>query len=428
MKSDKSKLLHEVAGVPLCCWPISRVIDFASGIVAVVGHQADEVRQAINQRFDSKVSFVLQSERRGTGDAVKQGLSAVADNAETIMVVYGDTPMLTEQSLRSLSNLRGSAKVAFCTAVLDNPTGYGRVARDSHGEVTAIVEDSDTTDAQRSIREINTGVYAFDAKFLRAQIMALGTANKQNEIYLTDLIEKARELHGAGAVATLKISPEEMLGINDRAQLAQAEALMRQRLNHRWMVQGVTMIDPATTYIDANVELSSDVTLHPGVILKGRTKIAKGAQIFAHSVLEDAVVGQGAKVGPFARLRPGTVLGENTHVGNFVELKKTMLNKGSKANHLAYIGDSEIGENCNIGAGTITCNYDGFKKHVTKIGNGTFVGSNATLVAPLNIGERAYIAAGSTLTEDVAADDLAIGRGRQVNKTGYAKQIRERLK
>jgi bifunctional UDP-N-acetylglucosamine pyrophosphorylase/glucosamine-1-phosphate N-acetyltransferase len=426
MKSTRSKMVHEVAGVPVCCWSIASVAALADDIVAVVGFQADQVQHTIRERYDSKVRFVLQNEQRGTGDAVKVGLTAVPATASTVLVVYGDTPMLTEQSLRSLTQLRKSAKVALCVSTPDSPTGYGRIIRDKSGKAASIVEEVDASEAQRAIREINAGVYAFDAAFLREQILAVQTQNKKNEIYLTDLIARARDLHGADSVVTFELSPEEMLGVNDRVQLAQAETLMRKRLTTHWMKQGVTMIDPSTTYIDAHVKLDSDVTLHPGVVLMGHTQIAQGAVIYAHSVLEDANVGKNAKVGPFARLRPGTE--ENTRVGNFVETKKAHLRKGTKANHLAYIGDAEIGENCNIGAGTITCNYDGFKKHVTHIGDGTFVGSNSTLVAPLAIGERVYVAAGSTINKDVPDDDLAISRGRQENKKGYATKLRERLK
>lgn len=427
MKSVRSKMLHEVAGLPVCSWPIEAVMPLTSAeLISVVGFQADEVQNAIRERFGAKTSFVVQKEQRGTGDAVRTGLAAVSEKASTIMVIYGDTPLLTSQTLQALANLRASAKVAFCVAIPENPFGYGRIIRDAQGRVESIVEERDASQNQRALREINAGVYAFDAQFLREQILGLRDQNIKNEIYLTDLIATARALHGPDAVTTLEISSDEMLGINDRVQLAQAETLMRHRLNENWMRQGVTIIDPATTYIGAQVELASDVTLYPGVMLLGKTKIANGATIYAHTVIEDSSVGEDAKVGPFARLRPGTVLDENTRIGNFVETKKTHLKKGSKANHLAYLGDAEIGASVNIGAGTITCNYDGFKKYPTHIEDGVFVGSNSTLVAPLTIGKNAYVAAGSTVTKDVPEGDLAISRGRQENKKGYAEKLRSR--
>lgn len=428
MKSSKAKVLHELAGIPMCCWPLSRALRVADSVVAVVGHQAEEVKSAVTKVVGDRIRFVVQAQQRGTGDAVKVGLEGVPTHAETILVTCGDSPMVTEETLRSLASVRGFAKVALCTSKVANPKGYGRIIRDSNGRAACIIEEADASEAERQVNEVNSGVYAFDAAFLRSQIIAIQSNNSQEEFYLTDLVAKARELHGPGAVATLECDASEMRGINDRAQLASAEQAFRHMVNTDWMKKGVTMIDPATTYIDADVSIGQDVILHPGVILRGKTQIASGAEIFAYSVLEDSTVGAFAKVGPFARLRPGTVLEEKTRVGNFVETKKSLLRKGTKANHLAYIGDADIGEYCNIGAGTITCNYDGFKKHVTKIGDGTFIGSNTTLVAPLVIGERVYVAAGSSITDDVGSDDLAIGRSRQENKTGYASKIRDRLR
>lgn len=429
MKSARAKVLHEVAGVPMCCWPLKAVLDVAGqDVIAVVGHHADAVKKAIGDRFGGQVKFALQQEQRGTGDAVRIALAASNSSATDVVVACGDTPLLTADSIRKLVHEKENAKVVFAMTMLDDPAAYGRVTRDDEGHVVGIVEFKDATPAQRDIREINVGLYVFDADFLRDQITKLTDKNMNHEFYLTDLIASARRLYGPQSVKTISLCAEEVLGVNDRTELANAESIMRARLTRQWMLQGVTMMDPATTYVGADVELSPDVTLHPNVQLLGRTKIEQGATIYANSVIENSVVGIKAQVGPFARLRPGTVLEENAKVGNFVETKKSRLRKGSKANHLAYIGDADVGEGANIGAGTITCNYDGFNKHPTHIGDGVFIGSNSTLVAPLQIGRHAYVAAGSTITRDIPENDLAISRGRQENKTGYATRIRSKLK
>lgn len=448
MKSERAKMLHDVAGVPMCCWPIGRIANIAdSEVIAVIGYQGEEVKSAVLERFGNRVKFAWQKDAIGTGDAVKAGLWQVSEDVSTVIVIGSDTPLLRENTIEGLLKAQenSDAKVALFSSVYENPTGYGRIIRDPEGSVIAIVEETDASEEQKRIKEVNTGIYAFDAQFLREEIQELNSSNSQNEFYLTDVIRSARRKYGAQAVATCDIENEEVAGINDRVQLSEAEAIMRKRLNHHWMKEGVTMIDPATTYIDAEVELSADVTLYPNVMLKGRTRvmenatiesgcvvtnsvIGEGSHLFSHSVLENASLGARTKVGPFARLRPGSVLDEETKVGNFVEMKKTHLKKGAKANHFAYLGDSEIGENCNIGAGTITCNYDGFKKHKTIIGDGSFVGSNSTLVAPVEIGELAYIGAGSTVTKDVPSGALAVSRSRQENKLEYAERIRKRLK
>jgi len=428
MKSVRAKVLHEIAGIPMCCWPLQAMLEGAGqDVIAVVGHQSDAVQKAIEGRLKGQIKFALQKEQRGTGDAVRIGLAATNPSASGIIVACGDTPLLTRNSIKKLAAEHQGAKVIFATTTLNDPAAYGRVVRDVNNNVLGIVEYKDGTPEQRAIQEVNGGLYFFDASFLREHITTLKDSNSNKEFYLTDLVASARKSHGSESVKTISLAPEEVLGINDRVELAKAEAIMRARIAQHWMLQGVTMIDPSATYIGGDVTLDSDVTLYPNVHIHGKTKIEQGATIFANTVINDAVVGKGAQVGPFARLRPGTVLEENAHVGNFVELKKTRLGKGSKANHLAYLGDTEIGEGANIGAGTITCNYDGYSKHPTKIGDGAFIGSNSTLVAPLKIGDGAYVAAGSTINRDIPDNDLGISRGRQENKPGYAVKLRERL-
>lgn len=448
MNSERSKMLHEIAGVPICVWPVEVLSTVAQSenIVAVVGFQAKQVQEAIAARFP-RTNFAVQSEQKGTGDAVKIGISQIPKSAETILVIGGDTPLLTKESLNQLlkSQKDSGAKVAMFVTEQDKPFGYGRIVRDIDGQVSCIVEEKDATIEQRKIAEVNSGIYAFDGDFLRQEILHVTNANAQGEFYLTDLIQRARELFGSKAIVTQMISKEEAAGVNDRIQLSECEYAMRQRINQGWMRHGVTMVDPSATYIDAKVILRTDVTLHAGVTLQGTTRIERnviigegcvvtdsligeGAHLHPYSVIEGAMVGKNANVGPFARLRAGSVLEEATRVGNFVEMKKTTLKRGSKANHLAYLGDATIGENCNIGAGTITCNYDGYKKYQTIIGDGSFIGSNSTLVAPVVIGEQSYVGAGSTVTKDVPSDALALSRARQENKLGYASSMREKLK
>ena len=444
MKSSQPKVLHALLGRPMVHWPIQLALDLKSEpTVLVVGHQNARVEASVEASFPGRVRFALQKEQRGTGHAVMQAIAAVPDSAEQVLILYGDVPLLEARSVEKLFEAAKarSAPLAFITTTLENPTGYGRVVRDpATGDVTQIVEEKDASPQIRKIAEINAGIYVVDARFLRENLGRLTENNAQGEYYLTDLVSLAIAAHQP--VATYEVEdPTEVEGINSRAQLASLSAALRKRIAARLSAEGVTVVDPDTTYIAPSVEIGQDTIVEAGVHLRGRTRIgagchidagailtdatvADGVRILPYSVIEQAEIHQGAIIGPFSRLRPGAEIMENGHVGNFVELKKTRLGKGSKANHLAYLGDTEIGEGANIGAGTITCNYDGFGKYATKIGDGVFVGSNSTLVAPLTIGENAYIAAGSTITNPVHANDLAFGRARQDIKTGRAEALR----
>ena len=444
MKSALPKVLFPVCGRPLCAWPIDAARAAGAGVVAVVGHGAEQVTAVLRELYpDGGVTTALQAEQKGTGHAVMQALPALDGYEGTVLLLYGDTPLVTAEGLRALVDRKGAAPLALWTTRVPDPTGYGRILRDDEGRLLRIVEQKDASDVEKKIDEVNPGIYAVDAAFLRRALSSLTTKNAQGEYYLTDLVEIARrEGHD---VASLQVDAEQTMGVNDRAQLAEAGAVLRRRIARRLMVEGVSIVDPATVYVDAGAHVDVDAVLEPGVALRGATKIgagavigqgsvlvdtvvAPGARVQPYSVCEGAVVGPNAVVGPFSRLRPGADVGEDAHVGNFVEVKKTKLGKGAKANHLAYLGDSEIGEKTNVGAGTITCNYDGYGKYATKIGANVFVGSNSTLVAPLVLGDGAYVAAGSTVTREVPGDALAIGRGKQENKDGYAAKLRARAK
>ncbi|MBK8014918.1 MAG: bifunctional UDP-N-acetylglucosamine diphosphorylase/glucosamine-1-phosphate N-acetyltransferase GlmU [Deltaproteobacteria bacterium] len=444
MKSSLPKVLHALLGRPMVHWPIQLSLELKSEpTILVVGHQNAAVEASVEASFPGQVRFALQKEQRGTGHAVMQAISAVPDSAEHVLILYGDVPLLEAQTVAKLFEAARArtAPLAFITTTLKNPTGYGRVVRDPKtGDVTKIVEEKDASPEVRRIAEINAGIYVVEARFLRENLGRLTENNAQGEYYLTDLVALAIAAHHP--VATYEVAdPNEVEGINSRAQLASLSAALRKRIAARLSAEGVTVVDENTTYIAPSVEIGQDTIIEAGVHLRGRTsigarchidagailtdaKIADDVRILPYSVIEQAEVHPGAIIGPFSRLRPGAEIMENGHVGNFVELKKTRLGKGSKANHLAYLGDTEIGEGANIGAGTITCNYDGFGKYTTQIGDGVFVGSNATLVAPLAIDKNAYIAAGSTITDPVHANDLAFGRARQSVKTGRAEDLR----
>ncbi len=443
MKSRVPKVLHSVAGRPLGAWSLARAFELgASPVIAVVGHEAEAVKQGLAPHVSGDLRFALQAEQRGTGHAVMCGLESLPDVADEVLVLYGDTPLLRRESLQALidAHARASGPLAMLTTTLDEPSGYGRIVRGPAGEVRAVVEHKDCSEEQRSLREVNPGIYLVDTGFLRGALAKLGTNNAQGELYLTDLVAMAAE---QGGVTAVSVSSEETLGVNDRCQLAESERVLRDRLRRQWMLAGVTLEDPATTYLDVTVSLGSDVVLGPGVVLRGDTRVAdlvhigtgcvlsdtvvdEGARLAPYTVCEQAHVGPAVQAGPFARLRPGADLRERSRVGNFVEVKKTVLGKGAKANHLAYLGDAVIGEDCNVGAGTITCNYDGIGKHKTVLGDRVFIGSNSTLVAPVTVESDAYVGAASTISRDVPKDALAIARARQENKEGYAARIRSR--
>jgi bifunctional UDP-N-acetylglucosamine pyrophosphorylase/glucosamine-1-phosphate N-acetyltransferase len=443
MKSAHAKVLHPILGRPLGYYPLRRAIEAgADPVVAVVGHQADAVQQALSAAMPgAPLAFALQEQQLGTAHAVLSARSKLRGFDGQILILYGDVPLVQTATLKALVQAKRARKapLAIVTTEPPSPTGYGRIVREA-GKATRIVEEKDCSPEQRQIREANAGLYLVDAQFLWKALSRVGQKNAQREFYLTDLVEVA--VKAGRPVATVSAPFEEVAGVNDRAELAQAAARMGRRINQAHMKAGVTLLDPQRTYIEESVVLGQDVTIAPGAMLRGATRVGRGASIGVgcvlqdstvaeeaaikhYSLLEEAVVGRGALIGPFARLRPGTVLAENVHVGNFVETKKAHIGKGSKANHLTYLGDCEIGGGVNVGAGTITCNYDGVNKHKTVLGDGVFVGSDSQFVAPVTVGKGAFIGAGSTITEDVPPHSLAIARGRQVTKKDYLRKRRK---
>lgn len=431
MRSRLPKVLQQLAGRPL----LQHVLDTAAAlhpgrIHVVVGHGADAVRKAF---ADRPLNWVEQIEQLGTGHAVLQAMPAV-DTGATVLVLYGDVPLVAEETLRSLLAMAEHGP-ALLTASLDNPAGYGRIVRDAHGQFSAVVEDRDASPEQRALREVNTGILAAPAALLAELLPAVGNDNQQGEYYLPDVLTlslaRSIPVHTVGVGNLLEVQ-----GVNDPLQLAELERALQRRQAESLMRQGVRLADPARLDIRGrlvcgrdvsidvncvfigNVELADGVTIGPNCVLQD-SRVGEDSQVLAMSHLEGAELGAGCSVGPFARLRPGTCMADAARVGNFVETKKSRIGPGSKVNHLTYLGDCEVGAEANIGAGTITCNYDGVNKHPTRIGDGAFVGSNATLVAPLEIGARGFVAAGSTITRNVASEELAVARGKQRNIPGW---------
>jgi bifunctional UDP-N-acetylglucosamine pyrophosphorylase / glucosamine-1-phosphate N-acetyltransferase len=442
MKSVRPKVLHCASGLPL----IEHVLRVADGlgpatIVVIVGHMADAVKHALHERLGLR--FALQEPQLGTGHALLQAERHLAGARGTLVLLSGDVPLLRPATLRALiaRHEQHRAAATVLTARVDRPQGYGRIVRE-HGAIAAIVEEKDATPAERAIDEINSGIYAFDVAPLFAALRTIGSANAQGEYYLPDLVRiyRARGM----VVETVSLEdPREILGVNSRKELADVTAILKTRRVDELMAAGVTIVDPASAWIGPDVEIGPDTILHPGVFLEGRTRIGSGCEIHSgvrivDSTLNDGVVinnfcvilqshvRSGAKVGPFAHLRPQSDVGEEAHIGNFVELKKTTVGRGTKASHLTYLGDATIGENVNIGAGTITCNYDGVVKHPTVIEDGAFIGSDSQLVAPVRVGKGAYVAAGSSITEDVPAGALGIARSKQVNKEGWVEKNKKK--
>ncbi|MFK3972453.1 bifunctional UDP-N-acetylglucosamine diphosphorylase/glucosamine-1-phosphate N-acetyltransferase GlmU [Pseudomonas sp. NPDC087358] len=436
MRSALPKVLHPVAGNSM----LGHVIHSArllspQGIHVVIGHGADRVRE---QLAADDLDFVLQDKQLGTGHAVAQALPQLS--ADTVLILYGDVPLIEVQTLQRLLLLVNDRQLGLLTVTLDDPTGYGRIVRDAQDRVTAIVEHKDATDAQKTIKEGNTGILAVPGKQLADWLGRLSNHNAQGEYYLTDVIAMAV----ADGLVVATAQPDdamEVQGANDRKQLAELERHYQLREARRLMASGVTLRDPSRFDVRGEVTVGRDVTIDINVILEGRviieddvcigpncvikdSTLRKGAIIKANSHLEGAIVGEAADAGPFARLRPGSVLGAGAHVGNFVELKNANLGEGAKAGHLSYLGDAVIGARTNIGAGTITCNYDGANKHLTVLGEDVFIGSNNSLVAPVNISAGATTAAGSTINQDVAAEQLAVARARQRNIDGWKRPVK----
>jgi bifunctional UDP-N-acetylglucosamine pyrophosphorylase/glucosamine-1-phosphate N-acetyltransferase len=442
MKSRLPKVLHQAAGVSL----IEHVLAHAAALnpastTIIVGHQAELVKSVLARR--PGVQFALQEPQLGTGHALLQAEPFLAGKTGTVVLLSGDVPLLRTATLEALvrHHLTRKSAATVLTAHVDAPDGYGRIVR-TEGKLTAIVEHKDASRAERAIHEINSGIYAFELAALFENLRRIGSANAQGEYYLPDLVGIVQ---GQGQIveAMPATDPREVLGVNSRQELAEISALLRTRRNAELMEAGVTVIDPATTWVGPDVTIGEDTILHPNVFLEGSTRVGSRCEINAGVRIIDSTLGDGvlvnnfcvirqstiesgAEIGPFAQLRPLSHVEEQAHVGNFVELKKTRLGRGSKANHLTYLGDATIGEKVNVGAGTITCNYDGVAKHPTVIEDGAFIGSDTQLIAPVRVGKGAYVAAGSSITEDVPAEALAIGRGKQVNKPGWVRERKPR--
>ncbi|MDH5672290.1 MAG: bifunctional UDP-N-acetylglucosamine diphosphorylase/glucosamine-1-phosphate N-acetyltransferase GlmU [Myxococcales bacterium] len=445
MHSDLPKVLHPLLGRPMVSFPVSAALEAgAERVVVVLGHGRDAVSSSLAERFDGRVVSALQEAQRGTGDAARCALPALEDIDGRVVILCGDTPLLTSGCVGALVDRASAegAKLAMLTSVLDDASGYGRIIRDGEGHITAIREHRDCSEAERAIGEWNPGVFCVEAGFLRATLDTLSADNDQGELYLTDLVERAA---GDSRVAALPWPAADLHGINDRNQLIACERILRLRQAEALGRAGVTLRDPEGSFIDADVQLGRDVTLEAGVQLRGKTRIgdgvhidvgcvltnvtvATGTRLLPYTVASDSQVGAGAQLGPFSHLRPGNELGDGVRIGNFVELKKIRMDQGSKANHLAYLGDGDIGRGVNVGAGTIFCNYDGVMKHKTVLEDGVFIGSDSQLVAPITIGKDAYVATGTTVTQDVPSEALAIGRARQQNKAGLATRLWQRLR
>jgi bifunctional UDP-N-acetylglucosamine pyrophosphorylase/glucosamine-1-phosphate N-acetyltransferase len=445
MRSTRAKVLHQLGGLPLLRYPLTALGALGvDPIVVVVGHQADAVGEAARASGLPGIRPVLQEVQRGTGHAVRCAMSALDGFVGDVIILYGDAPLIRAETLGRLvaAHRAERADLSLLTARYADPSGYGRIVRAGDGRVRGIVEERDATPVERAITEVNPGFYCVRMDALRPLLAALRDDNVQHEFYLTDIVGLAAEA-GRTVIAVETERPAEVAGINTRAELARMESTLRAEIVGRLMAAGVTFEDPDTAYVGPDVEIGADTVIGPNVTLRGRTRIGRGCRLdgtawlvdatLADDVhvlfgcwLEEAHVGAGARVGPFARLRPGTRLGERVHIGNFVETKKAVLGPGTKANHLTYLGDCEIGADTNVGAGTITCNYDGFAKHVTKIGDRVQIGSDTQLVAPVEVGDDAYVAAGTTVTRDVPAGALAVGRTAVRFVEGWVERFRAR--
>jgi bifunctional UDP-N-acetylglucosamine pyrophosphorylase/glucosamine-1-phosphate N-acetyltransferase len=446
MKSETPKVLHRIAGRPMLHWVVTAARSAgARRVIAILGHKSEVVKSALDASFGAgSVEIVLQPEQRGTGHAVQCALPAVQTEPDDriVVILTGDAPMLASERIAELTNAAAASPsgMALLSTVPPRPMPYGRLVRDTSGLLQKIVEHPDATPEQRAIKDTNAGFYAIRLGHLRKDLATLRADNAKGELYLTDLVAHAFARGGATAIDAPFV---EVAGINDRVDLAEVEVAARKRINEAWMRAGVTMVDPATTYIDADVgPIGRDVWFAGNVALRGKTSlgdnvrvdlgcvltdvhVGDGVSLKPHSILTEAAVGARAQVGPFSHCRPGTRLDEDVHLGNFVETKKTHLMAGAKANHLAYLGDASVGARANIGAGTITCNYDGVGKYKTTIEAGAFIGSDSQLVAPVTIGRDAYVGSGTTITKDVPRGALALSRVKQVNVEGWADRFRE---
>lgn len=440
MKSDLVKVLHPVLGSPMLSYSIDLSLNEikAKRTIVVVGHQANRIQEMFKNH---RVDFVLQRKQLGTGHAVLQALPHLRTFDGAVLILCGDVPLVKIDTLRSFihSYKKDKSVLSVLTTIVEEPFGYGRILRNTQGWLEKIVEEKDSSGKEREIREINTGIFCVNAGFLRKGLKEIGQQNAQGEYYLTDLVEISKK-KGFRCSAHLASDSTEVMGINTRVDLALANEKLRQEKLRGLMMSGVTVVDPKTTYVDRPVEVGKDTLLYPNCYLQGETKIGERCVIEPNSKVSDSIIGndvtirsnsviteskieEGASIGPFAHLRPLSEIKPRAKIGNFVEVKKSVVGRGSKANHLTYIGDSLVGEEVNIGAGTIFCNYDGFEKHQTIIGNRVFVGSNVELVAPVKVGSGASIGAGTTITKDVPEGALAISRVRQKNIRGWSKKL-----
>lgn len=441
MRSNRAKVLHEIAGRPMIEYVVRAAEESgADAVVVVVGHQAEQVREYLGGR----VRYVLQPEPLGTGHAVLQAEPEVAGAAD-ILVLYGDMPLVKPDLLRRVVDAHRATRAAatLVTAELADPTGYGRILRDEAGTLVRIVEEADASPAERAVREVNTGIGCFRRDRLFTALRQVRPDNAQGEYYLVDVVGVLRA-QGQSVETVAMDDPEQILGINDRVGLARAEGVMRRRIRERWMRAGVTLVDPASTWIDDDVEIGPDTTIYPQTVIEAGSRIGSRCRIGPcthliasrlgddvhvwYSVVEESELGDGTRVGPFSHLRPGCRVASDVRIGNFAELKNAVVATGAKINHHSYVGDAVVGAGVNIGAGTVTVNYDGFRKHQTILEDESFIGCNTNLIAPVQVGRGAYVAAGSTINRDVPAGALAIARERQVNKEGWAIRYRQRAR
>ena len=447
MNSEVPKVLHKLGGKPLLHHLLDSIRELGSvRLIIVTGYGADEVESSLH-RWPGEITAetVRQDPQLGTGHAVAQCLPALDDFKGTVLVLSGDTPCVRPRTLAHLAGerIRAGADVALLTGRLENPTGYGRILTDGQGRISEIREQKDLDQTQEGIDEVNLGVYSFDAAFLKREIPRLTDDNAQGEYYLTDLVRSAVAA-GSGVITCIAPDPDEARGINTLGELAAMEAKMNQKHVLTLMDSGVRILDPDNTWIDASVVIEPGAEIRPMTFLHGDTRIGSGSTIGPSAVITDTIIGRdveirpfcvitgarlenGASVGPFSHLRPGSNIGPSARIGNFVETKEAIIGEGSKVSHLTYIGDAQLGRGVNIGAGCVTCNYDGFAKHRTQIGDGVFVGSGTMIVAPVVLGEGSLVAAGSTITKDVPPDALAVARGRQSSKEGWAAERRRKL-